>query len=102
MARKFFIKTLAENIRIRFMIDTEKGVVKDFLVQLEIYQDAWSACIRYNYAHGKPHKDILYSDGRKKKVWIDVDNLSALIDAAQRDLSENFYQYIRETGYETW
>jgi hypothetical protein len=101
MARKYFIKILTENIRIRFMIDTEKGVVKDFLVQLEIYQDTWSACIRYNYAHGKPHKDILYSDGRKKKVWIDVDNLSALIDAAQRDLSENFYQYIRETGYET-
>ncbi|MGH9910369.1 MAG: hypothetical protein ACRD32_06980 [Nitrososphaerales archaeon] len=46
MARKFFIKTLAENIRIRFMMDTEKGVVKDFLLQLEIYQDAWSACIR--------------------------------------------------------
>jgi len=30
MARKSFIKTLAENIRLRFMIDTEKGVVKTF------------------------------------------------------------------------
>ncbi len=100
MARKSFIKTLAENIRLRFMMDREKGVVNDFLVQLEIYEEEWRACIRYNYAHGIPHKDILYRNGRKRKEWVNVEDLSALIDAAQRDLSENFKQYARETGYE--
>jgi len=83
------------------MIDVEKGVVKDFLVQLEVYQGQWRPCIRYNYAHGRPHKDVLYRDGRKRKIWIDVDNVSALIDDVQRDLRENFHQYIKETGYET-
>ena len=71
------------------MIDTEKGIVKDFLVQLEIYEGEWRACIRYNYAHGRPYKDILYRDGRKRKEWIDVEDLSALIDAAPRDLRRN-------------
>jgi hypothetical protein len=48
----------------------------------------------------RSHNDILYRDGRKKKEWMDVDSILALIDTAQRDLSENFHQYIRETGYE--
>ena len=100
MAKKSFLRPLGDEVRLRFMIETQKGIVKDFLVQLEVlYLGAWRACIRYNYAHGRPHIDFLYADGRRRKRWLSDVDLSRLIDTAQKDLSENFDMYVGQMGY---
>lgn len=83
------------------MVETEKGVVKNFLVQLEaLHERAWRVCIRYNYAHGRPHIDLLYADSRKRKKWLRDVDLGGLIDRAQKDLSENFDTYLGQMGYD--
>lgn len=83
------------------MIETEKGRVEDFLVQLELlYRGRWRACIRYNYAHGRPHSDLLYPGGQKKKEWLGQLDLGSLIHRAQKDLSENFDTYLHQMGYD--
>ncbi len=92
---------MRDDVRLRFMVEAEKGVVKDFLVQLEVlYRDRWKVCVRYNYAHGRPHIDLLYSDGRKRKKWLGGGDLGRLIDRAQKDLSENFDRYLGQMGYD--
>ena len=83
------------------MVETDKGVAKDFLVQLEVlHQGEWRACIRYNYAHGRPHIDFLYANGRKRKEWLGDLDLGRLIDRAQKDLSVNFDSYLGQMGYD--
>ena len=82
------------------MVETEKGAVKDFLVQLEVLQGGvWKECVRYNYAHSCPHIDFLYADGRVRKKWLSDIDLGKLIDRAQKDLSENFDKYLGQMGY---
>lgn len=101
MAKKSFLRPLSAGVRLRFMIETIRGVVTDFLVQLEvIHRAAWRACVRYNYAHGRPHIDFLYADSTKKKKWLDDTELDSLIDRAQKDLSENFNRYLEQMGYD--
>jgi len=57
-------------------------------------------CIRYNYVHGRPHIDLLYADGSKRKEWLGDLDLGRLIDRAQKDLSENFDRYLGQMGYD--
>lgn len=83
------------------MLETDKGIVTNFLVQLEVlYRSTWRACVRYNYAHGRAHVDFLHADGRKRKKWLADMDLGRLIDRAQKDLSENFDRYIEQMGYD--
>lgn len=58
---------LALGVTIRYRFDTHRGEVGPFTVQLEVYDpdDArWRPVVRYDDAHGAPHRDILAYDGR--------------------------------------
>ncbi len=74
--------------------------VKDFLVQLEMLDESgWKAYVRLNYAHGKPHRDLIHRDGRKEKKWFEVKDLGGFINEAYQDLSKNFRVYAERMGY---
>jgi hypothetical protein len=68
----------------------------DFVVKLivKIGQEFYEV-IRFDSAHGCPHKDILVPDGSiKRKVWYELFDNNQALDLAVRDLKDNFEIYI--------
>ena len=82
------------------MIETERGKVIDFLVQLEVLDEGrWRGFVRYNYAHGRPHRDLLYKEGKREKEWFEVEDLGRFINEVYQDLIKNFLVYAERMGY---
>jgi len=89
-----YIVEVTSDDRIRVEIITRKNAVVDFVVQQESsIKDKWNAIIRYNYAHGKPHKDIVNPDGTSKKEWIEISDLSKIIEIGKRDIMKNWQKF---------
>lgn len=99
MPRKEFSIALTEYDRLRVLILTVRGRVEDFVVQLETFIDKWVPVVRYNYAHGFPHRDLLYADGRKEKEKLTIMSLEEVVIFAIKDLRENYITYLRRLGY---
>ena len=59
-----------DEIRVGF--DTERGQVVDFSAQLEcLFINRWRPVVRYDSAHGRPHRDTLDWDGYVvDKQWL--------------------------------
>ncbi len=59
MSEKYFFIVLSIKNRLQVWMKIEKGLMADFLVQLEHGTgDEWKQIVRYNYAHGFPHRDV--------------------------------------------
>jgi len=106
MDKEFFVPLLAGNsLRIRINID--RGKVTRFVVQLEytIEDDAWLPVVRYDSAHGRPHRDILDPSGETvKKEWLDEllgrdVSMAEGLNYGQDDLKRNWRIY-RDTFLE--
>ena len=81
---------------IRVRIDVERGRVTAFTMQLECYVDEeWRPVVRYDSAHGQPHRDVLDWDGRViEKDWLSPAMAQQeVIRFAERDLSDNALHY---------
>jgi hypothetical protein len=84
---------LGENTRKRHYHETEKGKVSDFVVQMEVFVNReWKVVIRYDSAHGFPHVDRSYLDGRVVKKELHLKFSEALV-LADEDLKENWKAY---------
>lgn len=56
--------------RIRYYHLTEGKRVIKFLVQYETFiEGKWREIVRYDSAHGHPHKDVLHPDGSQDKEY---------------------------------
>ena len=88
-----------EKVRCRVKIEIEKGEVVDMMVQLEVKETKWKPAIRYNFAHGKPHMDIMPKKGKKKKIWLEGRDLNEILTYAEIDIRSNWKRYLRECGY---
>ena len=116
MARNYFIDIL-DFVRIRVGVRLVKNKVVGMVVQLEILLDDWTPVVRYDYAHGIPHRDLMFSDGEKRKEEVEESDLNrALSDKcgcatsspmlgralsfAVKDLKLNWEKYLRRHGYE--
>ena len=71
----------------------------NLVVQLEVFLGEWKPVVRYNYAHGFPHRDILFADGRKVKESVEGRDLGAIATMAIQDLKANWVRHIRRCGY---
>lgn len=80
-------------------VETEKGAVSDMMVQVEVNDKGWHPAIRYNYAHGKPHLDRNYKDGRKEKIWLEHRNLDEALSYAYENVRSNWRRLLWEVGY---
>jgi hypothetical protein len=62
---------------------------------LEVFvDDRWATVIRYDSAHGFPHIDRYYRDGRKTKKSLHLEFDEALV-LADEDIKENWKKYQR-------
>ena len=82
-------------IRLRIFRERNEGIVA-FTSQLEHFlKGRWRPVIRYDNAHGFVHKDFYSIDGKqKRKEKIAVKNLKEAILIADKDLRDNYEQYI--------
>ena len=75
------------------------GEAFGFVVQLEVDDKGWKPVVRYNYAHGKPHRDLIHRKGKKEKLWLDM-NLKEVLNYGKKDITKNWKKYIKECGYD--
>ena len=70
--REFEIRP-EEGVRFRIRFTTTRGHVTKFVVQLEVQRESlWQPVVRYNTAHGRPHRDLYRKDGSVAKQWLDL------------------------------
>ncbi|MFH1950794.1 MAG: hypothetical protein ABIL06_04165 [Pseudomonadota bacterium] len=90
-----YLVPLGEGTRKRHYHESDKGRLAEFVVQLEVFvDDRWNAVIRYDSAHGFPHIDRYYRDGRKTKKLLPLEFDEALV-LADEDIRENWKIYQR-------
>jgi hypothetical protein len=72
----------------------ERGEIVGFCVQYEaLIGGNWHSIVRYDTAHGQPHRDILHPDGpQTKQVFTEYTN-AELLTIGQRDIMENWSMY---------
>ncbi len=83
--------------RFRYYHDLERGRIVRFRIQYEAYiNDKWCAIVRYDTAHGRPHKDILYPDGSQEKVEFYGYPRDEVLTLGERDIKTNWQRYRAE------
>jgi hypothetical protein len=84
---------LGQNTRKRHYHETDKGKVTGFVVQMEVFVSGqWRVVFRYDSAHGFPHVDRYYLDGRMVKKELHLKFSEALV-LADEDIKENWKIY---------
>ena len=93
--REFLIYLDAEHKnRYRHRHIWELGEIIEFRIQYEAYiADRWYPIIRYDTAHGQPHKDTLYPDGEQVKEMYPGYSNAEMLTIGQRDITENWSRY---------
>lgn len=107
MDREFFALLEGGPLRLRVRVDIFRGDVTRFVVQLEYNSkdDKWLPVVRYDNAHGRPHRDILDPGGKTiKKEWLDEllghdVSMAEGLTYGQDDLKRNWPTY-RDTFLE--
>ncbi|GHV12074.1 hypothetical protein AGMMS49938_03930 [Fibrobacterales bacterium] len=80
--------------RVRTSIMTERGQLINGVRQYEsMIGGNWVSIVRYDCAHGKFHKDVLWPNGDKEKRFFEFDTLKAAFDYADNDLKERWKWY---------
>lgn len=80
--------------RFRYYHYSQRGRIIRFLVQYEAFIDEkWHPIIRYDTAHGRPHKDILHPDGSQEKVEFYGYNREEVLSMGVEDIKENWRTY---------
>ena len=76
-----------------FHVSKGKKIV-EFRIQLEILMDEeWYAVVRYDTAHGKPHRDILSPNGEQTKDWFEGYSVEDVLTIGQKDIMDNWPAY---------
>ena len=84
-------------VRSRTILETERDKVADMVVQLEINDSGWKPVARYNFAHVRPHRDLVIK-GKTEKTWLEG-NLDEIFTFARVDIRSHWEKYLEECGY---
>jgi hypothetical protein len=96
MPKKYYKIELENNAEIHVYFETLNGIIINFVAKLVLIQDGgYREIIRFDSAHGCPHKDIIDEDGNViRKVWFEfIDNNDGL-NLAVKDVKDNCEMYI--------
>lgn len=52
--------------------------------------------VRYDTAHGQPHRDLIHADGLEEKEWFDTYTTAEVLTIGQRDIMENWPVYRKQ------
>jgi hypothetical protein len=70
------------------------GKVVEFRIQFEALIDGrWRVIVRYDTAHGRPHRDIMHPVSAGTKEWLDIYSSAEVLTIGQRDIMENWPAY---------
>ena len=96
MPKKYFVIGLSDDIEIHVYLETLNGLVVGYVAKL-IWREGknYREVIRFDSAHGCPHKDMLNEKGNViRKTWFEyLDNQQGL-DMAIKDIKDNYELYI--------
>ena len=82
----------ADVMRIGF--DLDRGQVMDFRVQYEgLVDERWEPSVRYDAAHGQPHRDVLKRSGAPEKTWLTGLSNAEAMERAIHDIRTNWAAY---------
>jgi hypothetical protein len=96
MPQKYYKIILTDDVEIHVSFETVSGSLIRFVVKLVLKAgDSFFEIVRFDSAHGCPHKDTLNPNGEVvRKVWLDLlDNKQAL-DLGIKDLKDNYSLYV--------
>ena len=98
MPHKDFTIRLSGNAMIVVEFVTVRGQVVSLVVRLMLKTVGGLVnVVRYDTAHGMPHKDVLGKKGDLiRKEWLGNISLPEALAFAVRDLRENYEKYIRQ------
>jgi len=102
MPKKYFVIELTAEIEIHVYIETFNGLVVSYVVKLLLRdRKKYHEVIRFDSAHGCPHKDTIDEKGNViRKTWFEfLDNQQGL-DMSIKDIKDNFELYIER--YKKW
>jgi len=91
-----YLKYLDEDEKelLRIRIWTEKGKVKDLVIQYESFvREKWYSIVRYDCSHGYFHRDVLSPNGDKEKQSISITSLEDALNYAEQDFKDRWEFY---------
>ncbi len=89
-----------DKIRVRVRMEKDGAEIIDFTIQLEVNDAGWNPVVRYNYAHGTPHRDLIHKNRKKEKLWMHGKMLNEVFNYAKEDIIKNWRKYLKECGYD--
>ena len=101
MSEKEFLIYLDETQenRYRYWHRWERGAIVEFRIQYEAFiEGRWHAVVRYDSAHGRPHRDALHPNAPETKEWYRGYRNAYVLSIVQRDITANWPKY--RTRYE--
>ncbi len=96
MADKSLVVPLGESDQDRYRLDCSvvRRRVTVFRIQYEAYINGeWRAIVRYDTAHGFPHRDMVHPDGREDKTLYPGRTHSEVLTLGQEDIRLNWARY---------
>ena len=99
MAVREFVIYLDEDQRNRYRHrhEWQQGRVTGFRIQYEAFiAGRWHPVVRYDTAHGQPHKGTLHPDGAQSKEMVSGYSNADVLTIGQRDIMENWMRYRAE------
>jgi hypothetical protein len=100
-----YLDPKTRQVRYRHYHVWQGSQIVEFRIQLEILvAGVWYAVVRYDTAHGRPHRDLLRPSGRETKEWYDELSFADVLTFGQKDIMENWPVYrarfLKELNYE--
>ena len=84
----------AQQNRYRHWHIWDQGQVAEFIIQYEAFiHGRWQPILRYDSAHGQPHRDLLHPDGSQTKEFYPNYSNAEIMTIGQRDIIENWPAY---------
>ena len=91
---KTYFRYFTHEDRARCQIELEKGEVRKFVIQYEIYvQGEWAAVTRFDTFHDTVHRDLIAPDGTVSKRWFLQFNFDEGLTFAYNDIENNWEKY---------
>lgn len=84
----------AQENRCRYAHVWERGEITEFCVQYKaLIHSRWRAVVRFDSAHGSPHRDVLLPDEEEIKSFYPGYANAEVLTIGRRDIMENWRRY---------
>ena len=91
---KQYFRYLTHEDRVRCQIELDKGQVKKFVIQYEIFvRGEWAAVTRFDTFHNAVHRDLILPDVTISKKWYLQLNFDEGLTFAYNDIETNWKKY---------